>query len=33
MGIIVVFVLCVDMFCVIGNIGDSRCYIFNEYGF
>ncbi|MED4004072.1 Stp1/IreP family PP2C-type Ser/Thr phosphatase [Priestia aryabhattai] len=33
MGTTVVLALCADTFCAIGNIGDSRCYISNEYGF
>ncbi len=33
MGTTLVVALCTDRFCTIANIGDSRCYLFNEDGF
>ncbi|WP_100330865.1 Stp1/IreP family PP2C-type Ser/Thr phosphatase [Bacillus xiapuensis] len=33
MGTTLVTALCTNRFCTIANIGDSRCYLFNENGF
>ncbi|TYR82675.1 Stp1/IreP family PP2C-type Ser/Thr phosphatase [Priestia megaterium] len=33
MGTTIVLAICAEDFCTIGNIGDSRCYLFNNHGF
>ncbi|MBM7701817.1 Stp1/IreP family PP2C-type Ser/Thr phosphatase [Metabacillus iocasae] len=33
MGTTLVAAICTSTFCTIGHIGDSRCYLLNEYGF
>ncbi|WP_110112880.1 Stp1/IreP family PP2C-type Ser/Thr phosphatase [Bacillus sp. CGMCC 1.16541] len=33
MGTTLVVAICTHSFCTVGHIGDSRCYLLNEYGF